>query len=416
MHKTLPRILVVMDRYPIEGDWSFSGWFIDHVHALEQFALVDVLSVINMLPRLKNLLGSRREQKWIQANRAVKTGMCTGGGGLVFHKRIFNLPYSLTWEILPILVGRQLESTIESLLRANQYDLILEHFAYPVGNIVGRIAREHLIPFVIINHDGPGAFRKSAARKACRAIISILDQADCIVTLSKPHTREISSLFCDKTIVEIPLGVHIPSESKDPNIDPSVLQILTIARLDSPGKNIEHLLYALASMKSSVRKRIHLSVAGDGWQLRWLKFLSMSLNLQAHVTFLGWQPHPVLMKSLGKYDALALASEYETMSLAALEALAAGVPVIGSSEVGILSNIYSMGKGIIPLPELTPYRWLSQFEALMDKKDEIREMGREAREFIKEHFSWECHTVRFQQLCERMLKGQDEKQCITHCQ
>ncbi|MEE3200361.1 MAG: N-acetyl-alpha-D-glucosaminyl L-malate synthase BshA [Planctomycetota bacterium] len=77
----------------------------------------------------------------------------------------------------------------------------------------------------------------------------------------------------------------------------------------------------------------HLLMIGEGVDLEPARNLAAELGIKEHVTFLG--PVDKVPEVLSQLDLFLLPSEYESFGLAALEAMACGVPVVASRTGGL---------------------------------------------------------------------------------
>lgn len=106
-----------------------------------------------------------------------------------------------------------------------------------------------------------------------------------------------------------------------------------------PWKRWDHVLDALAAMSNDARERIrfaHIGAAdGTASSCRYaaaLRDKTRELGLENIVTWKGEQPSA--REFLGEIDCLVIASEMEPFSIAMLESLAAGVPVLAADSGG----------------------------------------------------------------------------------
>ena len=120
--------------------------------------------------------------------------------------------------------------------------------------------------------------------------------------------------------------------------------VVCVARLRRQ-KDHPVLLRAFAQARRLV-PNVHLRLAGDGPEGASLRALCVELNLESSVEFLGQTDD--VWSVLAEADLFALASRYEPLGIAALEAMAAGVPVIATS-VGGLKEIVG-GAGLLVEP------------------------------------------------------------------
>lgn len=130
----------------------------------------------------------------------------------------------------------------------------------------------------------------------------------------------------------IPNGVRLPVPPKARSMPaPGDRFWLFCGRL-VPQKGLDLLLEAIALAPDA---DLGLVVAGDGPEEGALKDECRKRGLDARVTFLGALPHVGVLELMGRAHALVLPSRYEGLSNAALEALACGLPVLGTRCGGI---------------------------------------------------------------------------------
>jgi glycosyltransferase involved in cell wall biosynthesis len=129
-------------------------------------------------------------------------------------------------------------------------------------------------------------------------------------------------------IFAVPNGVSeefflAPRERRD-----TALRLLFVGRL-GPQKNVTRLLHAL----SKVQRPVVLDVVGDGEQRRHLDDTVQRYGLTG-VVFHGRLQGRELLRRYEEADVFVLPSDREGMSLAALEAMAAGLPVLATDVPG----------------------------------------------------------------------------------
>ncbi len=96
-------------------------------------------------------------------------------------------------------------------------------------------------------------------------------------------------------------------------------------------KGFDILLRAAADLRDA-GVEFKLKIAGDGPQKDELEALCSSLNLGDRVSFVGWQVDPQAF--LSGLDLFVLPSRSEAFGLVAIEAMAAGVPVVAAQSDG----------------------------------------------------------------------------------
>lgn len=102
------------------------------------------------------------------------------------------------------------------------------------------------------------------------------------------------------------------------------VNLLCMTRLE-PGKNVAAAIEAMRYLPS----HYHLHVAGDGSLLEALKEQTKTLDLGERVHFLGWVPYQEKTALLQRMDLFLLPSALDSFGMVFLEAMAAGLPVVG---------------------------------------------------------------------------------------
>ncbi|MCB1039029.1 MAG: glycosyltransferase family 4 protein [Acidimicrobiales bacterium] len=123
------------------------------------------------------------------------------------------------------------------------------------------------------------------------------------------------------------------------------LRVLSVGRLNWQ-KGFDDALRAIAEAKAK-GVAIHYRIAGQGPELEKLEFLQASLGLDAQVELLGWQSQTEVEAHLRWADAFFLPSLSEGISNSALEAMAAGVPVVSSSCGGMDEVFTTSSEGLL---------------------------------------------------------------------
>lgn len=171
----------------------------------------------------------------------------------------------------------------------------------------------------------------------------------CVSEAVKQHLYHIGELPLSKARViynpiELPDGLEVKRHKRDP------LVFITVSRLTSI-KNIALVIRALASIIHETAFRPKLTIVGEGEEHMALEALVLELQVDAFVTFTGYQEK--VFDLLAKADVFVLPSFSEGSSLALAEAMHAGLPsivtkvggaseILGDSQSGILIDPYSL--------------------------------------------------------------------------
>ncbi|MGH3402203.1 MAG: glycosyltransferase family 4 protein [Streptosporangiaceae bacterium] len=243
------------------------------------------------------------------------------------------------WQLLRFVV--QAISVCARLGRSSP-DLIISWQPIPAGLAGAISARIAHCPHVV-RTCGPeltfkwGRFPLMAA--ALRPVTAvILRKADAVVVKSEIELRLVGADAADRAFL-IPNAVPSPFFATVPGPpigDSPFVRLLTVCQLE-PHKGVRQLLRALAIGHAA--KDCELTVVGDGSQRAMLERMASVIGIRAR--FLGRIPNHLLPAVYAEHHAFVLASAMEACSNAVLEAMACGLPVIGSSSA--LSDLVEDG-------------------------------------------------------------------------
>ncbi len=154
--------------------------------------------------------------------------------------------------------------------------------------------------------------------------------------------------------------------------DPVIVAVGRLAREKQFGMAIK----ALAMMHHA---HARLVLVGDGPQRESLRYMVERLGLRERVTFAGWQadvwPH------LARAKVFCLPSRTESFGIAAVEALAAGLPVIGTATPGLM-EVVGRDRRLGQLVEITDIEGLAaELDAALDDPGCPAPRQARAREF-----------------------------------
>lgn len=164
--------------------------------------------------------------------------------------------------------------------------------------------------------------------------------------------------------------------------------ILAVGRLGRE-KNLEFLLRAFAQM--AARSPVYLVIAGEGYAGPSLEQLADRLDINDKVTFLGNIPYADMPKVYADADLFVSPSVSETHSMALLEALAAGLPVVAVQDEALESTVINGVNGYIT--GLDEEEFASKADAILARSDIWKAMS-EASQCISERFSVQIQVQR----------------------
>ncbi len=249
------------------------------------------------------------------------------------------------------------------LNHARHYDIVHIHALFSFTSAAAAwAARRAGVPYVIrplgtLNRYGIEQRRPALKRLSTRLIEGpLLARAAAVHFTSVQEQEEARALGVDMRGAVVPLGVHAAARA-DPELirarfpvlrDSSCL--LFLSRLD-PKKNVESLLMALVTCKDAF-PRLVILIAGDGAPeyVGKLKSLAERIGVAEHVVWAGHLKGEQKASAFAAAKAFVLPSFSENFGIAAVEALAAGLPCILGRGVAIACDVEKAGAGLAVEP------------------------------------------------------------------
>lgn len=163
----------------------------------------------------------------------------------------------------------------------------------------------------------------------------------------------------------------------------------------TPVKDYGTLLRAFAMLRrDQPALDARLEFAGDGPMRAELEALAVSLGIGGFVTFLGLMPFDALLPRMRSWDAFVLSTHGETQPLALMEAMACGLPCIGSAVAGVNDVVRDGANGLL-VPESDPAALASALAVLGTDPGRRAGLARAALQCAQQHFSSTTMWERF---------------------
>jgi glycosyltransferase involved in cell wall biosynthesis len=175
-----------------------------------------------------------------------------------------------------------------------------------------------------------------------------------------------------------------------------IRQIVTVANL-RPEKCHDVLLDAFARVVSAPGgpRELSLRIVGDGPLRRSLEGQARALGIDERVSFLGHRDD--VTDLLASSDLFILPSRSEAFPNSAMEAMAAGLPVIASAVGGLLDLIEDGRNGLL-VPACDVAALATTIERLMAQPTLAVALGASARRHVRERYSFDRMIAGFEHL------------------
>lgn len=293
---------------------------------------------------------------------------------------------------------------VERTLVAAKIDLVHAHVSIGSSAALGGLwAGARLgLPVLVTFHSVFGAW--GLPYVAARALVGWHRWPFRATAVSPAVARDLRWMIPEHSVSLLPCAIEASEwEGLAPESVPGRLRLVTTSRLHHRKR-----VSALVRITDQVRRRVGasmdvtLTVVGEGAERRPLEGLIRRRSLGDAVTLLGGGDPTAVRALLARGDVFVNACPRESFGIAALEALAAGVPLVGRAGSGLSSFVHHGHNGLL----------LSSDAEMVDALVELAlERGRVDRlkggagEGIPDAFTWDGILDRHVELYHDLLAG-----------
>lgn len=288
-------------------------------------------------------------------------------------------------------------------LKKNKYDVV--HCSVPEANFHGALAGKMAgVPCVIVEEVGDPSTRSFLGH--CVAAFS-MHLSTLVVGVSNPvcvYLRKKIRLP-ERKVVSINNGVE-PSAIPDPSIrcqtrekwgiPEGAVVIGSVGRLNDTHKRFSDLMTALSLLESE--NPVFLVIAGDGPDMASLKALSLKLNIEERVIFLGRQDD--MHSVYSAFDIFSLLSEQEAFGLVVVEAMFRCLPTV-VTDVGGMSDIVVDSFTGFKVPRYNPTSAAASLQRLVNSSSLRESLGANGRDRALSDFSSDRYLSEVDELYRR---------------
>ncbi len=298
-------------------------------------------------------------------------------------------------------------------LRSNNYDIVHTHTSKAgfIGRLAGWLAGSKRVIHTV--HGFAFHEESSLITKCLYVLLERVASRWCdhIVTVSNFHREWAIQLRIgnERKVLSIPNGIPIERVQPDKGVrelqaeyrgDESVFIILTAGRL-ARQKGLEFLIQALPLLKARISMPFKVVLAGSGPLKAVLEEMVVDLGLERDVVFSGFQRN--VGNLLASCDLVVLPSLREGLSIALLEGMAAGKPIVTTS-IGSNKEVTSDGEGAWLVPPKDVKELANAIAVLMEDRKKAEDLAARGKAIYLERYTEDNMLKRYAVLYEHLLK------------
>jgi len=273
-----------------------------------------------------------------------------------------------------------LRAALARLRREFRYDLIHAHYAAPAGDAVRRAAPA--APAVISVHGGDVLAVARDSERGRRIVDAALSHARLVLANSAGTADRCRELGAGAVRV-VHLGTDLPTTPQRRRAG----TLITVGHLVARKRHGD-VLRALWLLREELPD-IRYEIVGDGPERAPLERLAGELGLGERIVFRGALSPEEARAAAVRAALFVLPSIDEAFGVAYIEAMAGGVPAIGSRGEAGPEEIAACGGGILLVAPGDPEALADALRGLLEDGRLREELGHAARQNVEAHFTWE---------------------------
>jgi len=290
------------------------------------------------------------------------------------------------------------------LLKHYRYDLSFAFAGVPAGGISYALYKTAGLPY-LVSLQGPDVPGFEARYNYLYPILKpvlrrIWSNAAVVTAISQEHQRLALETMPQLKIPIIFNGVDTATfHQADGLHQRREVNILCVGRLIER-KGQHHLLRAFANLRTHCDHPVRLTIVGTGDAEDALRHLVTDLGVTKEVVFAGFVPREHMPAVYRQADIFVLPSQSEGMSIALLEGMASGLPVVVTDTGGTAELVKEGVNGLVvpwaDVPALT-----EALGTLAEDGQRREHLGHASRR-IAEGFGWSAISSKYVELCTQI--------------
>jgi 1,2-diacylglycerol 3-alpha-glucosyltransferase len=279
-------------------------------------------------------------------------------------------------------------SHIAYLFDEFQPDIVHIQDHYPLCRTVVQLAGKQGLSLVGTNHFLPDniiaylpllpkshIFHKLLVRLIWKTVLDVFNRLDIATAPTETAARKLRQQGLEVGVRAISCGVDLDHFTPQPGLNPAEMRsryglrrdgtlFLYVGRVDQD-KGLDVLVWAMHHL---ARDDVQLAIAGRGTHAGALQALAHHLDLGRRVVLTGYVPSEDLVALLNSADVFVMPSQVELQSIATLEAMGTGRPVLAADAQALPELVKNGVNGYLfrPGDAQDAARWMAQLAGPAD--------------------------------------------------
>lgn len=273
----------------------------------------------------------------------------------VHRIRSYKVPFHKTLRYVnPLTLRRKVDLILDGFepdAIHSQSHLILGRLCMRSGiqRNIRLVATNHIMPENILRYlPLPKFLEDQVKRRLWKDAGKVLSNFDHVTTPTRRAAQLLEIAAGVDNVLAISCGIDATNFTNDTPTTNKPFRILFLGRLDWE-KHIHNLIRAVAALPKHID--VYLEIAGDGNQRKYLGELALELGIAPRVRFLGHISEEELPLAYERATVFAMPSIAELQSIATMEAMASGRPVVAANAMALPHLVHDGDNGYLFEPD-----------------------------------------------------------------
>ena len=273
----------------------------------------------------------------------------------VHRIRSYKVPFHKTLRYVnPLTLRRKVDLILDGFepdAIHSQSHLILGRLCMRSGiqRNIRLVATNHIMPENILRYlPLPKFLEDQVKRRLWKDAGKVLSNFDHVTTPTRRAAQLLEMAAGVDNVLAISCGIDATNFTNATPTTNKPFRILFLGRLDWE-KHIHNLIRAVAALPKDID--VYLEIAGDGNQRKYLGELALELGIAPRVRFLGHISEEELPLAYERATVFAMPSIAELQSIATMEAMASGRPVVAANAMALPHLVHDGDNGYLFEPD-----------------------------------------------------------------
>ncbi|MCX7975896.1 MAG: glycosyltransferase [Bellilinea sp.] len=344
-------------------------------------------------------LAARGHQVWVvRPGVGLRFSQTTEGNVKVIHLPAVQLSF-IHKDLRLALNYRQ---PLQRILDQIRPDVVHVQDPSPFCQCAVREAKRRGIPAIATHHPGPEIsapyfarlpwpFKRGVEAIGWVFVAHHLNRADAVSVPSRSSAQMLAAHGIRQPAVPVSCGIHLNEFAPLSEVDREQTRMrlglpadkvigLYVGRVDVE-KRVDVLIKALVALQD---ERVHLAIAGTGASLPQIQRLIRRYGLENRVHLLGKVSHECLPALISASDIFLMPGDAESFSIATLEAMACGKPVLAAHASALPELVTHLQNGYLFRPK-NPQSAAEGLRWMLENRDRWEAMGQISRRRAEQH-------------------------------